>query len=89
MRHHLPNHSSILEIGERFSCERAIDLQPVHEHGDCDETVRLDVLVEFVRGGLVENDGMVGLILDCVARSIELVGCSIKIRGSCSAERSR
>jgi hypothetical protein len=45
---HLSDHTPVLEICERFPCQRAIDLESVDQHGDCDEAVRLDVLVEFV-----------------------------------------
>lgn len=58
-----------LEVSEGFPCERAVDLQAVDEGGNGDEAVRLDILLELVVGLLVENDGVVGLVLDCVAVS--------------------
>ncbi len=30
----------------------------------------MDVFLEFVGGGLVEDDGMVGLVLDCSGRAL-------------------
>lgn len=64
----VPNHlldlSLLLQIIQRLPCQAAIDLQSVDERGDCDETVGLDVFVEFVGGGFVEDDGVVGLVLD-------------------------
>ena len=64
----MPNHfldlPLLLQIVQRFPRQAAIDLQSVHERGDCDEAVGLDVFVEFVGGGFVEDDGVVGLVLD-------------------------
>jgi len=55
-----------LQIGQRPTGKRSIDLQPVDENGDGDETVGLDILVELVRGGLVEDNSMLGLVLDYI-----------------------
>ncbi len=63
--HHLFNLSLLLQITQRLPCQTAIDLESVDERGDCDEAVGLDVFVEFVGGGFVEDDGVVGLVLDC------------------------
>lgn len=64
----MPNHfldlPLLLQIVQRFPCQAAVDLQSVHERGDCDEAVGLDVFVEFVGGGFVEDDGVVGFVLD-------------------------
>lgn len=69
-----------LEVGERFPCKRAVNLQAIDEGGNGDEAVRLDILLELVVGLLVEDDGVVGLVLDCAAVS----------GGSCgSASRER
>jgi hypothetical protein len=54
----------LLEVGKALSCQRAVDLHSVDEGGNGDETVRLHILVELLRGGLVENDGVLGLVLD-------------------------
>ena len=35
----LPDHTLLLELGQRFSRERAVDFQAVDEHGDGDEAV--------------------------------------------------
>lgn len=64
MSNHLLDLTLLLQVIQRLPCETAIDLQSVHERGHCDETVGLDVLVEFVGGGFVEDDGVVGLVLD-------------------------
>jgi len=65
MPHHLLNLPLLLQIIQRLPRQTAIDLQAIDERGDGDEAVRLHVFVEFVRGGFVEDDGVVGLVLDC------------------------
>lgn len=55
----------LLEILQTRPCERAVDLQSVDEGGYCDEAVRLDIFVELLGGGLVEDDSVLGLVLDC------------------------
>lgn len=57
--------SLLLKVLQALASQRAVDLQSVDEGGDGDETVGLDVLVQLLRGGLVENDGVLGLVLDC------------------------
>lgn len=54
-----------LEIGEGFPCERTVDLETVDEGGNGDQAVRLDILLELVVDRLVEDDGVLGLVLDC------------------------
>ena len=58
----------LLEIGEGPAGERAVDLETIDEGGDSDQAVGLDILVELVRGLLVEDDSVLGLVLDCCAR---------------------
>lgn len=70
----------LLKVGKRLSCKRAVDLQAIDEGGNGDEAVRLDILLELVVGLLVEDDGVVGLVLNCAAVS----GNSGR---SCSEER--
>jgi hypothetical protein len=55
----------LLEIFHGEARERAVDLQSIDQDGDGDETVGLDILLQLVGGGLVEDDGVVGLVLDC------------------------
>lgn len=57
--------SLLLQVLEALASQGAVDLQSVDQGGDGDEAVRLDVLVQLLRGGLVENDGVLGLVLDC------------------------
>jgi len=66
----------LLEVGERFPCKRAVDLQAIDEGGNGDEAVGLDILLELVVGLLVEDDSVVGLVLDYVTVSGDLLcGC--------------
>ncbi len=65
MPNNLLNLPLLLQIIQRLPRQTAIDLQPIDERGDRDEAVGLHVFVEFVRGGFVEDDGVVGLVLDC------------------------
>lgn len=54
----------LLQVLEALACQRAVDLKSVNQGGDGDQTVGLDVLVQLLRGLLVENDGVLGLVLD-------------------------
>lgn len=54
----------LLEVVQALAGERAVDLHSVDEGGNGDQTVRLDILVELLRSGLVEQDGVLGLVLD-------------------------
>lgn len=56
----------LLKLGERTAGEGTVDLQSVDKGGDGDEAVGLNLLLETVRSGLVEDDGVLGLVLDCV-----------------------
>ena len=63
---HLLDHTLLLEVCQGFPGERAVDFQAVDEDGNGDEAVRLDILLELLRGVLVENDGVLGLVLDYI-----------------------
>jgi hypothetical protein len=64
--HHRLDHSLLLEVLQALAGERAVDLEPVDEGGDGHEAVGLDILVELVGSGLVKEDGVLGLVLDCL-----------------------
>jgi hypothetical protein len=53
-----------LEVLEGFPGERAVDLETIDEGGNGDQAVRLDILVELVGDVLVEDDSVLGLVLD-------------------------
>lgn len=57
------------EIVQGLAGERAVDLQAVDEDGDGDQAVGLDILVETLLEGLVEDDGVDGLVLDYSRKS--------------------
>jgi hypothetical protein len=54
-----------LEVSESLAGKAAVDLETVDKGGDGDQTVGLNILLELLGGGLVENDGVLGLVLDC------------------------
>lgn len=58
------DHALLLEIGQALAGKRAVDLHAVDEGSDGDEAVGLDILEELLRGLLVEEDGVLGLVLD-------------------------
>lgn len=64
MPHNLLNQPLLLQIPQRLPRQTPIDLQTIHERGHSNKAVRLDVFVEFVAGGFVEDDGVVGLVLN-------------------------
>lgn len=64
MSNNLLNQTLLLEIGQRLPRQRAVDLESVDQCGHGDQTVGLDIFLEFVVGGLVEDDGVVGLVLN-------------------------
>lgn len=58
------DHALLLEVGDALSGQRTVDLHSVDEGGDGDQAVGLDILVELLGSGLVEDDGVLGLVLD-------------------------
>lgn len=54
----------LLHVAEDLPRDRAVDLHAIYECGDGDEAVGLDILCELLVGGLVEHNGVVGLVLD-------------------------
>lgn len=63
----------LLEVVEALAGQRSVDLHSVDENSDGDQTVRLDILVELLGGGLVEEDGVLGLVLDLALRPLLLL----------------
>ena len=66
MSNNLLDLALLLEILKALAGKRAVDLETVDEGGDGDKAVGLDVLVELVRSGLVKDDGVLRLVLDCL-----------------------
>lgn len=65
MSNNLLDLTLLLEVSEGLASQAAVDLQAVDKGGNGDEAVGLDILVELLGGGLVEDDGVLGLVLDC------------------------
>lgn len=61
-----------LKVGESLAGKAAVDLETIDKGGDSDQTVGLDILLKLVVGGLVENDGVLGLVLDCRAKDMSV-----------------
>lgn len=58
--------ASLLKVSQGLAGQAAVDLETIDEDGNGDQAVGLDILVELVGDGLVEKDGVVGLVLDCI-----------------------
>lgn len=54
----------LLQLGESLAGQAAVDLETVDEGGNGDQAEVLDVLLETLRDRLLEDDGVVGLVLD-------------------------
>jgi len=59
----------LLQVRQTPAGNRSIDLHSVDENRDGDQAVGLDILVEPVGSGLVEENGVLGLVLNCTANS--------------------
>lgn len=64
-RNDLLDHTLLLQVGKSSSGQAAVDLELVDESGDSQEAGGLDILVESVDLGLIEDDGVVSLVLNC------------------------
>ncbi len=64
MPHDLLNLPLLLQIVQGLPRQTSVDLQSIDQRRHRDEPVGLHVLVEFVTGGFVEDDGVVGFVLD-------------------------
>lgn len=60
----LLDNSLLLQVGQTPAGNGSVDLHSVDENSDGDQTVCLDILIELVGSGLVEDDGVLGLVLD-------------------------
>jgi len=64
MTDHLLDLPFVLKVIQRFPCERSVDFQPVDEDGDSDKAIRLDIFLQLLGGIFIEDDGVIGLVLD-------------------------
>lgn len=65
MGNDLADLSLLLEVGESTAGEGTVDLEAIDKGGDGYKAVGLDILLELVVGSLVEDDGVLSLVLDC------------------------
>ena len=95
MRDHRLDHALLLEVGDALAGQGTVDLHAVDENSDGDEAVGLDILVELLRGGLVEEDGVLGLVLDLALGPLLLLllssssGRLLRSSGLASSRRGR
>ena len=59
-----------LKVVQSLAGKAAVDLETIDEGGDGDQAVRLNILLQLVVGGLVEDDGVLGLVLDCKKKDL-------------------
>ena len=64
------DHSLGLQFGQSLAGSATVDLKTVHKNGDGDELVSGDFLHHLVHGGLVDGDGVVGLLLNLSLRPL-------------------
>lgn len=64
----------LLQMPDCDAGKRATDLQPLDEDRLADETESGDLLHNTVVGGLVNHDGVLGLVLDLSLRPLLLLG---------------
>ena len=70
----------LFEVGEGLAGQAAVDLQTVDEGSDGDEAVGLDVLLELLGGVFIEDDGVLGLVLDLALGPLLLL-CGLATAG--------
>ena len=56
--------SLLLQVPDGYPCKGAVDLQPFDEDGLADEAEGGDFLQDTVVGSLVEDNSVLGLVLD-------------------------
>ena len=64
MTNNLLDLSLLLKVSKALAGQAAVDLETVDQSGDSDQTVGLDILVETLSDLLLEDDGVLGLVLD-------------------------
>jgi len=67
--------TALLEVGEGLAGKAAVDLETVDEGGNGDQTVGLNILVELLGSGLLEDDGVLGLVLDYIETQVSTRFC--------------
>ena len=64
----------LLEVADGDTGQRAVDFETLDEDGLGDEAEGGDLLDDTVKGGLVEDDGVLGLVLDFALGPLLLLG---------------
>ena len=83
-----------LHVLENLASYGAVDLHAVDKGGNGDEAVCVDFLVETVGLLLVESDGVLGLVLDCMnvalvqvrlafSSGLDIEGRNVAVMGLC------
>lgn len=85
MSNNLLDLTLLLEVLKAAAGERAVDLKTIDEGSDGDKAVGLDVLVELVGSGLVKDDGVLSLVLDCMCVSVNLTQDFCVVGGAITA----
>ena len=75
MANNLLDHTALLKVVQDSTGKAAVDLVTVDEGRDGDQAVGLDILVELLSSGLLEDDGVLGLVLDCKQEAVSSI-CS-------------
>ena len=59
-----------LVVLQRRACDRSVDLVSIDECRNGDKTGRLDFFVELFLDALIDDNGVIGLVLDCAKVSL-------------------
>lgn len=87
MANNLLDLAALLQLSESLASQAAVDLETVDKRGNGDQTEVLDILLETLGGLFLEDDSVVGLVLDWggVSLSIAPVGLGrCALRQGCS-----
>ena len=72
----------LLQVPDSYPCQTPVDLQPLDEDGLADETEGGDLLQDTIVGRLVEDDGVLRLVLDLALGPLLLL-CGLAAAGRC------
>lgn len=64
MSDNLLDDALLLQVGQTSASNGTVDLHSVNENRDGDQAVGLDIFVKLLGGGLVEDDSVLGLVLN-------------------------
>lgn len=62
------------QLSQSLPGKTSIDLQPFHKNTHTHKSIRADFFEEFVVGGFIEEDGIVGFVLDFAFGPFLLLG---------------